>query len=415
MSILLRWRAVKRSIAILALGALLTGCSLQDHIDAASEKIAADYAKVKVWDELPQRVISWQQAVAMMKKNNAELLALESSIRKAEREEISVYTDMIPGLSYYGYMTRSINALSDAVSTDDINARLNMTFSIPTLTQVPYRVYSSKARIYAAIKAKEGKIREIESKLYKAVRAQEVDARLAAHEKTAPDRKEPETSFRIGDEGKQWKEMADLLGNYEARWQILPSSVPRVRWSEYLPKLKKLDPLVICNFAMQLEQARMAQYSVALRYLPTINTSLYSPSLFSSSGGTYEGTFLDGEETRINLSVSYMFDTKLNTWNQYEDSKERFEAAKRKVLVEMIDHKNKMQQLRKSVREYNNWRNYMHKRIEFVSNTPTTTAEEYLGRKKALYEMKKELLTQEKAAIESEAAVVLEYGMPGKS
>lgn len=407
---------MKRSIAILALGALLTGCSLQDHVDEASAKIAGDYANVKLWDELPQRVISWQQAVAMMKKNNAEMLAADSKIRKAERDELSVYTDMIPGLSYYGYFTRSINALSEAISADDMNSRVNMTFSIPTLTQVPYRVYENKARAFAAIKAKEGKMRELESKLYKMVRTQEVEARLAAHESTNPDKKEEDMLLRKGeDTNKQWKEIAELLGNYEARWQILPSSVPRVRWSEYLPKMKKLDPLVICNFAMQLEQARMGQYSVALRYLPTINTNLYSPSLFASSGGTYEGTFLDGEDTRINLSVSYMLDTKMRIWEQYENSKERFEAAKRTVLVGMIDHKNKMQQLRKSVREYNNWRNYMHKRMDFVSNMPTTTSEDFLGREKALYDMKKELLTQEKAAIESEAAVVLEYGMPGKS
>lgn len=397
------------------MGALLSGCSLQDRIDAASEKITSDYAKLKVWEELPQRVISWNQAISMIKRNNAELLNLESNIRKSERDELSVYTDMIPGLSYYGYMTRSINALSDAISADDMNTRINMTFGIPTLTQVPYRVYSSKAKTYAAIKTKEVKIREIESKLYKAVRAQELDARLAAHEKNNPDKKDDAVALRPGDDNNQWKEMADLLGNYEARWQILPSSVPRVHWSSYLPKMKKLSPLLTCNFAMQLEQARLAQYGVALRYLPTINTSLYSPSLFSSSGGTYEGTFLDGEETRINLSVSYMFDTKLNIWNQYENNKERFEATKRKVMAEMIDHKNKMLQLRKSVQEYNHWRNYMHKRMEFVNNTPTTTAEEYLTRKKALYDMKKELLTQEKAAIETEAAVVLEYGVPSHS
>lgn len=371
---------------------------------------------MKLWDELPQRVISWQQAVAMMKKGNAELLAADSKIRKAERDELSVYTDMIPGLSYYGYFTRSINALSDAISADDMNSRVNMTFSIPTLTQVPYRVYENKARAFAAIKAKEGKMRELESKLYKLVRSQEVEARLAAHESTNPDKKEEDKLLRKSeDTNKQWKEIAELLGNYEARWQILPSSVPRVRWSEYLPKMKKLDPLVICNFAMQLEQARMGQYSVALRYLPTINTNLYSPSLFASSGGTYEGTFLDGEDTRINLSVSYMLDTKMRIWEQYENNKERFEAAKRTVLVEMIDHKNKMQQLRKSVREYNNWRNYMNKRMDFVRNMPTTTSEDFLGREKALYDMKKELLTQEKSAIESEAAVVLEYGMPSKS
>ena len=403
-------------MAILALGALVSGCSLQDHVDMASEKIAKDYEGVKTWSELPQRVISWQQAVAMMKKNNEEILTADSNIRKAERDELSVYTDMIPGLSYYGYFTRSINALSDSVSADDLESRVNMTFGIPTLTQVPYRVYASKARAYAAIKAKEGKIRELESKLYKVIRTQELDARVAAHEKNNPNQDDGLHKLRTEDEAnKNWKEIADILGNYEARWQILPSSMPRVRWSEYLSKMKKLDPLVICNYAMQLEQARMAQYSVALSYLPTINTSLYSPSLFSSSGGTYQGTFLDGEETRINLSISYQLDTKLRYWDQYETSKERFEAAKRSVLVAMIDHKNNMQRLRESVREYNNWRNYMNKRIDFVRNTPCSAAEDFLGREKALFDMKKELLTQERSLIESEAAVVLEYGMPSKS
>ena len=50
----------------------------------ASEKIAKDYEGVKIWSELPQRVISWQQAVAMMKKNNEEILTADSNIRKAE-------------------------------------------------------------------------------------------------------------------------------------------------------------------------------------------------------------------------------------------------------------------------------------------------------------------------------------------
>ena len=81
----------------------------------------------------------------------------------------------------------------------------------------------------------------------------------------------------------------------------------------------------------------------------------------------------------------------------------------------MIGHKNNMQRLRESVREYNNWRNYMNKRIDFVSNTPCSAAEDFLGREKALFDMKKELLTQERSLIESEAAVVLEYGMPSKS
>ena len=398
----------------MATGAILSGCSLEDHIADVSAKVQQDYAEVKTWDALPLRVISWQQALAMMKQSNAELLDADSAIRKAERDTISVYTDMIPGLSYYGYFTRSINTLSDSISAEDLSSRINMTFSIPTLTQVPYRVYAAQATAYAAIKAKEGKMRELESKLYKAVRMRELENRIKEHSAKAPEKRENSQAQLLAEDNTEyWKDIATLLGNYEARWQILPSSAPRMNLARYSKKLNTLDPLVVCNFAMELERARMAQYSVALRYLPTINTGLYSPSLFSSSGGTYQGTFLSGEETRINLSVSYNLDTKLHNWNQYEMNKDRYEATKRKVLVDMIDHKDKMQKLRKSIAEYNNWRQYMHKRMDFVRQTPINSSAAFLEKEKALHDMEAELLNQEKMAIETEAAIALEYGLPG--
>ncbi len=346
----------------------------------------------------------------MMKRCNADILTAESSIRKAERESISVYTDMIPGLSYYGYMTRSINALSDSISADDLSSRINMTFSVPTLTQVPYRVYAAKAREYAAIKAREGKLRELESRLYKTARMRELALRQQAHDAKNPDKAKASAVAPEVDENQYWKDVAEILGNYEARWHILPESVPQLKWADYQDSMDKLDPLVVCRFAMELEQARMAQYGIALRYLPTINTGLYSPSLFSSSGGTYEGTFLDGEETRLNLSISYTLDTQLRNWDQYENSKEQYEAAKRKVSVAMIDHKNKVMRLRESVNEYQNWRRFMHKRMDFVRNTPVSSSAAFIEREKALYDMQSELLSQEKASVESEAAVLLEYG-----
>ena len=175
--------------------------------------------------------------------------------------------------------------------------------------------------------------------------------------------------------------------------------------------MDKLDDLVVCMYAMRLEQARLAQYQTALQYLPTINTSLYSPSLFSSSGGTYQGTFLSGEDTRLNLSLSYSLDTKLSTWNSYKRSKDQYEKAKREVTTGIIEHKNKLSTLKASVREYNNWRSYMEKRIDYLLRQPSSTAEELIARDRAVYDMKKELINQEKTAVESEAAMVLEYGL----
>lgn len=396
---------------------LLSSCSLEKHLAKVSTRIEQDYAATRTWNELPVRTISWAQALAMVDRNNAELLRAKSQIEQADRDTLSVYTDMVPGMSYYGYMTRSINELSNQFSADELSSQVNVTFSMPAWTQVPYRVYSSKARAFAAIKAREGKRREIISKLYQQVRSREVAEKLDRLQASTPgipsDRKE-----QLSKNDRQtayWQALSTALGNHEARWTILPESMPRIEWDQYADKLDKLDPLVVCQFAMRLEQARLSQYGVALRYLPTINTSLYSPSLFSSSGGTYSGTFLSGEDTRLNLSISYTADTHLNIWNQYKRSKADYEQAQREVAANLLDHKNKVATLKKSMAEYEQWKQFMHKKLAYVSQRLAPTAEAYLNQQKELYEMQRELLNQENAAIESEAAIALEYGLPGET
>ncbi len=410
---------VKRVAVLLTLAMSLTGCSLSRHLERVSAGIEREYASTRTWEQLPLRTISWQQAVAMMRRNNLELLRSRQAVARAQRDTMSVYTDMIPGLSYYGYFSRSLEEIGQSVSSNDVTSNVNVTFSLPALTQVPYRVYAAQATAFAAMKAEEGKERELVSQLYRLVRLRELQERMRQWEKAAlegEDVSAPEALAKAGEgENSHWEEVSRLLGNHEARWCILPESMPRIRWEEVRSRLDRLDPLVICQFAMNLEQARMGQYGVALRYLPTINTNLYSPSLFSSSGGTYQGTFLSTKDTRLNLSISYSLDTTLSNWDHYKQSQENYELARRKVSQELQEHRNKVAMLRRSVDEYENWKRYMQKRMRYLKESPAETGDEYLSRATLLRDMEKELITQEIQSVESEAAVVLEYGMPGSS
>lgn len=374
------------------------------------------YAQTKDWKELPERSITWHQALALLRENNLELREATDRIRQAERRSMSIYTDMIPGVSFYGFMTRYVSDLTKSVSSNEFTSNVNVTFSIPTLTQVPYRVYSSKITTYAEIKAKEGRERELISKLYQLVRMREIeDAKRALGEKQLDMPREMDkqqlVQRRQSDE-KYWQEVSRLLGSRAARWYVMPESMPRVRWEDYSPLLDKPGELVVCEFAMRLERARLAQYGVALTYLPTINTNLYSPALFSSSGGTYQGTFLDANDTRLNLNISYWLDTHLSTWDLYQDNKASYEREKLRVLDGLMDHKNKVRQLRDSMLEYTAWRSYMLKRMAYLrSSTPEGSAA-LLEQVKTLGAMEMELLNQESSAVEAEAAAVLEYGMP---
>lgn len=391
---------------------------MEQRLARTSENIEELYAQAREWEQLPLRTISWNQALSMIHNNNIELKQVSASIARYEREGLSIYTDMIPGLSYYGYFTKSINDFVGPYSSDDLNSNVNVTFSLPTITNIPYRVYAARANTFAAIKTKELKERELISKLYQQVRSREVELKKRALSKSRPDIPEHkrmlnETSERAAD-ASYWKAVADVLGDYSARWQILPDSMPRVRWNVYEKKLRKLDELTICRFAVRLEQARLSQYGIALQYLPTINTNLYSPSLFSSTGGTYQGSFLDGEDTSINLNISYMLDTRLSIWNSYKDRKENYDNVKREVEASIIDHKHKLTQLRRSVNDYYSWRSYMQKRIRYVQESPVLTAEEQITRDTSLIDMRAELLGQESKAIESEAALIIEYGLTEK-
>lgn len=408
---------MKHLFPILALAVLLPACSLDQRINRVSADIERLYSQTRLWEQLPQRTISWQQAIAMMRRQNPQLLAAQARIEHEQREELSVYTDMIPGVSYYSYFNKSLQGLTQSLSSNDIQTSLNVNFYLPTLTRLPYEVYSAKASAYAAIKAKEGKEQELISKLYTAVRMRDLRRRQLAHDKKSDAAAAGENLPTAPDFGTEnndleyWKQISTLLGDTTARWNILPSGMPAFRWSRYSKKMQQLSELMVCQHALKLEQARLAQYGVAMDYLPTINTGMYSPSLFSSSGGTYSGTFLDMNDTTLNLSLSYTLDTKLDNWYTYKDNKARYEQVSRDVVRSLLEHKQKMALLRRSMNEYFTWRSYMQKRMDFIKNSPSDNPTDFLERAQELHRMQSELLSQEEKVIESEAALVLEYGL----
>lgn len=382
-------------------------------MSSTSELVQREFDSLKSWGELPMRKISWQQALAMIDANNVDVRRTKTSITSAERNARSVYTDLIPGVSYYTYFNQSIEEWANGVSGDNASNNLNITFSVPTLTQIPYRVYSAQATLYAAEKALEGKERECSVRLYKLIRQQEVNQRIQKLgdqttynlQKTAED-----TSKEVEREDAFWQEMASLLGDRSARWYVDPATMPRVKWEDYQSKITRLDPLILCQFAMKIEEARLRQFSVALTYLPTLNTNLSSPSLFTSSGGTYSGTFLDSGDTYLNLNISYSLDTKLSTWNTYKTNQENYELTCLEVTNSLADRRVQLKTLLRSVEEYSAWRGYMKKRIAYERSAPVGATDSYIEKNQNLIKMERELLTQELKAIESEVALATEYG-----
>ncbi len=409
---------MRRVLTVLACGMLLmSSCSIENILFDTSEDLQRKFQSLKEWEHLPLRNISWNQAVAMMAERNHDMIRADSTIESAKREVRSVFTDLIPGVSYYGNFSNTIAGLLEASNAGSSSYNIQVSFSLPSLTQVPYRVYSAQARAFSAEKAREGKMRELSSRLYKQIRNRELALKLKEmeeHKHNAPPKTTEQLQKEADAEAQFWQDMSELLGDNSARWMVIHETMPRINWESYRKKLDTLDELVLCEMAMRVEQARLQQYGVALRYLPTINTSLYSPSLFTSTGGTYDGAFLDSEDTTLNMSISYALDTELSNWNNYKTNKENFDLTCKEIVSELITRRATLRTLKNSFSEYEVWKGFMKKKMKYLRSHPPDSAKEFIDRSSLLIDMQRELLQQEKNSIETEASLLLEYGFPGE-
>ncbi len=396
---------------------LLNACSIQKILGETGDDLQKKFRNIEEWEQLPLRRISWNQALAMILENNRDMRRADSNIDSANRNVRSVYTDLIPTVAYYSSFSNTIAGIIEASNAGSSQYNVQVGFSLPSLTQVPYRVYSAQASAYAAVKTREGKIRELTSQLYKNIRTREVYLRTKKLDARNPDAR-PKSNQELHNEyeadSQFWQDMANLLGDNSARWMVIQETMPRVRWSEYRNRLSSLDELVVVQLAMRVEQARLQQYSVALNYLPTLNANLYSPSLFSSSAGVFDGAFLSSEDTTLNMSISYSLDTQLRNWNNYKTNKENYQLICQEVIDELITRRGKLRTLKSSFDEYNVWKSYMQKKINFLKETKPSSAADYIEMSRLIVDMERELLNQEKRAIDTEATVLLEYGFHGE-
>lgn len=399
------------------LSLLAAGCSVSQRIDKAGEEVVKVYDSLPDWEELPVKRITWNQAIDLAMEKNIELRRSRNSIKQAERNVRSVYTDLIPGFNLYATMTEAVRDISYSPNSENMTYNINVLFNLPSISQLPYRVYSAQAELFGIKKAYELKQREITAKIYQHVRNEEIDSQLHELDRASQTREERESTAQIKEEEWRtgridaWSKLAALLGSQDARWEIIPETLPKLDQARYEREYVHLDPLVVTQYAMQLEAARMRKYQILMNYLPQINLNLYSPSLFSSTGGTYGGTFLDSSDMQLTTNASLSIDTKLTNWDQFRTAEEEFEFTKEEMRTKLMDRRIQVGKVLKSCREFEIWKSAIAARIDFQSKQPVSSAEELLEKRKTNIEMEREILNQEKRKIGGEAALMIEYGI----
>lgn len=367
------------------------------------------------WEQLPRKEISWDQAMALMMEGNLDLKRTEQSLKTTKRAVVNVFTQIIPGVNLDWMLTKELSELT-RVTADDVEYNTNILFNMPSLTQVPFDYYSAKAAVYTAEKTLEMKKRELVSKLYRQVLAYQ-NARISYRNQLS--------SLPYDDDGVQkrkidrdWEKglseisqgFATLFGSMNARWLVKPETMPRLDWDRYRSASRRLDLLVVTMVAMELEGARLQVMNAKMKFFPSVDVNFYSPTLFSSTGGTYQGFFAGGGDMQVNMSLREELDTRLTAWFQYKSAKENHDLMLKRVLMDLQQRRIKVAALLESRRRFELWKKVLLKEIEFKKSRLSLSGDEYLEQRKDLKTMYENLDSEAAKNSEVEAALIMEYG-----
>lgn len=392
-----------------------TSCSVDRHMEEKTAELMSKIDAVPHWEQLPRKEISWNEAMALMMEKNLDLKRSEQSLKTTKRAVVNVFTQIIPGVNLDWMLTKELNELTK-VTPGDIEYNTNILFNMPSFTQIPFDYYSAKAAVYTAEKTLEMKKRELVSRLYQQVLSYR-NAQVSYENQL--------NSLPYDDEGVQRKRIerewdrklneisqgfAALLGTMDCRWLVKPGTVPRLDWDKYKKAARRLDLLVVTMVAMKLEASRLQVLNAKMKFFPSVDVNFYSPSLFSSTGGTYGGFFAGAGDMQVNMSLREELDTRLTSWFQYKTARESHELMQREVMMELQQRRMKVAALLESRRRFELWRSVMLKEIAFKESKMSGSGDEYLEQRKEVRKMYSELDSETAKNAEVEAALIMEYG-----
>lgn len=403
------------TVSASALLLLQTGCSLSKRMDSARQDLMKEYQAMPEWNTLPQKRISWQQAVAML-ENNVEMQQARLRINKTRRECERVYRDLIPLLDLGYYYNSALLKSADNYNTNS-SFNVNTIFSIPALTQLPMDHYCRALEHFKAEKELELKRRELLAKLWQYFNEGLLEEQLRAMEEATPANQAADLQLRNRErelrERERSQKISQLLNNYSARWILMPETAPKINWQQYRKLAKVPDELTQTQMALTLEAARLSKLGVGLQYLPNVHLNFYSPALFSVTGGTTEGFLNGADDVRINLNIYSQIDTRLDIWSQWAEAEENHKLVEQELTQQMYEYRNKMELLLDSWKTYDDWMHSTQAYIAFRRSQGACDAQSVQEIHQEDLALQKELLDQAKKNLERECALIQEYGIPG--
>lgn len=409
---------VLRVIIWLALVLIATSYSATKRVAKARGQLMEQYRKMPDYESLPERALSWREAVAMMMKRNIEYAQARLALDEALRQERAVYRELIPPVNLGYYYNRALFQKQQEWGSGG-QFDINVIFNLPDLMRLPVEKYTRSLAVYKAEQDCKQKRLELESKLYLHFleEAREDDERLTEEGTWEPEpasrpRRREERNLR---ERERWGKLCELLNNHEARWKPVGETLPPVKVEDYQQKVVEPGEITQVMMALELEASRLRKKGVALRYWPGTQINFYSPTLFNMSGGNMGGFTKGVKDVRVSLNLYTELDTRLDAWQEYQSAKESHELLVKQLKLKMYAWREKMRLVMESWAQYEEWSSAMEEYISFRRRQGAQDAEGILGMHRESLKIQQELREQEGKNAERIGALIQEYGLPESS
>lgn len=277
---------------------------------------------------LPERTLSWDEAVAILLDHNLKLKAAREEVVTAEASVKQVFKDLIPTLSLRAGLAKQLTSL-DHITADDISLSADSFFSIPGLVNFGSRYYAAKLYLMRAEAAYElterEQIIELYRLFYSAQELQETMDRLEVQRTTAEAMRqvdpftgrlmltelESQTLASRREEEALQDRASALLGSREYQWVFTTNGVPDLHYHENplpLTDTNRVAQLQMRLLAVELEAAQAVLQGLKLRYWPELNIFITGPPIYQRLSG--QERWWDADSLRASADIFWMVDTR---------------------------------------------------------------------------------------------------------
>jgi len=330
----------------------MVGCrSPSDVINRESVILDESWAhRVKSFSAREVRILTWPEAVALMKERNPLLLRADEERFRAQRGIGQVYKNLLPYMQLRMGIDKRINEL-DTISFDDVRWDLNAYSILSGVLTLRRDVYAAeltylRSNLLREITSRE-KIIELHRMFIVSRQLQITEQRLLESERAlrgmpASRRSLESTPATVNHlreqlrsrQAKLQSDLMKLLDLADFRVELRDDHLPEVDYSKTPLNIADASRVGVLRrklLAIELVGARARVTGAKLQYWPDISVFLTSGPLWTTSSG--ETIWWRSEDLRLSLNAYMPIDINGRIRNQVRDAKVDLEFLQREIVL----------------------------------------------------------------------------------